>query len=131
MSKLIYTLFTKLNIDHFLSCNKSIPRRSNTDMHSEGQDSPLTNLLNTIEGKFKFRMEIQDTMINDAIKHSTRYKYYKHKKNESEKANAVTELEEQNVSCVRSGQGKGYMRLGTPEVNVPRHSRKMLFQESK
>ncbi|GJT69182.1 hypothetical protein Tco_1028468 [Tanacetum coccineum] len=36
LSKLLYTCFTKIIIDHFLSCNKSIPRRSDSEMHSEG-----------------------------------------------------------------------------------------------
>nr|GFA31524.1 hypothetical protein [Tanacetum cinerariifolium] len=49
MSKLIYTRFTKLIIDHFLSCNRSIPRRSDAELHSEGQDSPLTKLINTVD----------------------------------------------------------------------------------
>ncbi|GJY21070.1 hypothetical protein Tco_0393636 [Tanacetum coccineum] len=49
MSKLIYTRFTKLIIDHFLSCNKSITRRSDAEMHSEGQDLPITKLINTKE----------------------------------------------------------------------------------
>ncbi|GJX61304.1 hypothetical protein Tco_0294204 [Tanacetum coccineum] len=35
MSKLMYTRFTKLIINHFLSCTKSIPCRSDSQMHSE------------------------------------------------------------------------------------------------
>ncbi|GKC09788.1 hypothetical protein Tco_1001398, partial [Tanacetum coccineum] len=75
----------------------SIPQRSNVDMHSEGQDSPLTKMINTVEG----------------------YKYYKHKKNERKKDEAAEEPEEQHVSPIRSGKGKGYMRSGNHEVNVP------------
>nr|GFA61384.1 hypothetical protein [Tanacetum cinerariifolium] len=131
MSKLIYTHFTKLIINHFLFCNKSIPRRLDADMHSKGQDSPLTKLMNTVEGKFKFRMEIPDTMINDAIKQSAGYKYYKYKKNESEKAKAAEEPKEQHVFPIRGGRGKWYMRSGNQEVNVPSCSIKMLFQEIK
>ncbi|GKD17725.1 hypothetical protein Tco_1206883 [Tanacetum coccineum] len=56
--------------------------------------------------KFKFRMEIPDTMINDAIKQSAGYRYYKYKKNESEKAEAAEEPEEHHVSPVRSGKEK-------------------------
>ncbi|GJU45984.1 hypothetical protein Tco_1203250 [Tanacetum coccineum] len=97
MSKLMYTRFTKLIIDHFLSCNKSIPRRSNSNMHSEGQDLPLTKLTNTVKG----------------------YKYYRAKKAESEKAKAAKEPEEQHVSPMKSGRGEDYMRLGDQEVNVP------------
>ncbi|GKD98183.1 hypothetical protein Tco_1382080 [Tanacetum coccineum] len=51
MSKLIYTRFTKLIVDHFLSCNKSIPQRSDAEMHNEGQNSPLTKLINTVDCK--------------------------------------------------------------------------------
>ncbi|GKD36508.1 hypothetical protein Tco_1252017 [Tanacetum coccineum] len=118
MSKMMYTRFTKLIIDHFLSCNKSIPCRSDSNMHNEGQDSPLTKLTNTVKGTYKFRMEIPDTMINDAFKHSTGYKYYKATKAESEKAKVVDDPKEQHVSPVRSGKGKGYMRLGDQEANV-------------
>ncbi|GJT26892.1 hypothetical protein Tco_0907167 [Tanacetum coccineum] len=69
----------------------SIPRRSDAELHSEGQDLPLTKLINTVDGNFKFGIEIPDTMINDAIKQSTGYKYYKLKKDESEKGNAEEE----------------------------------------
>nr|GEU54631.1 hypothetical protein [Tanacetum cinerariifolium] len=75
MFKLLYNRFTKLIIDYFLSCNKNIPRRSDSELHSEGDDSPFTKLLNTVK--------------------------------------------EQNESPVKSGIGKGYMRLGDYEANVP------------
>ncbi|GKE29737.1 hypothetical protein Tco_1445121 [Tanacetum coccineum] len=119
MSKLLYTRFTKLIIDHFLSCNKNVPRRSDSEMHSEGQDSHLTKLINTVKGTYKFGMKIPDTMINDAFKKSARYKYYKAKKTESEKAKSAEEPEEQHVSPVKSRQGKGYMRSGDQEENFP------------
>ncbi|GKE92326.1 hypothetical protein Tco_1573421, partial [Tanacetum coccineum] len=93
-------------------------------MHSEGDDSPITKLSNTIKGTYKFGMEIPDTMINDAFKKSAGYKYYKAKKVESEKAKAAEEPEEQNVSPVRSGKGKGYMRSGDNEANVPKMFKK-------
>ncbi|GJZ54324.1 hypothetical protein Tco_0609209, partial [Tanacetum coccineum] len=115
MSKLLYTRFTKLIIDHFLSCNKNVPRRSDFEMHSEGQDLHLTKLINTIKGTYKFGMNIPDTMINDAFKKSARYKYYKAKKAESEKAKSAEEPEEQHVSPVKSRQGKGYMHSDTDE----------------
>nr|GFA09741.1 hypothetical protein [Tanacetum cinerariifolium] len=102
MSKLIYTRFTKLIIDHFLSCNKSISRRSNAEMHSEGQDSSITKLINTVDSKYKFSMDISESMITDAIKQSAGYKLYKHKKEESEKGKAAEEPEEQQVSHVKS-----------------------------
>ncbi|GKC15238.1 hypothetical protein Tco_1012020, partial [Tanacetum coccineum] len=116
MSKLIYTRFTTLIIDHFLSCNKSIPRRSDAKMHSEGQDSPFTKLINNVDGKFKFRIEIPETMITNAIN--------KHKKDESEKGKAAKEPEKQHVSPVRSGRGKGYMCSANQVVNVPCKPRK-------
>ncbi|GJX15552.1 hypothetical protein Tco_0216384 [Tanacetum coccineum] len=119
MSKLLYTRFTKLIINHFLSCNNNIPRRSDFKMHSEGDDSPLTKLSNTVDGKFKFGMEIPNIMINDAFKKSAGYKYYKAKKVESKKAKATKEPEEQHVSPVRRGLGKGYMRSRDQEANVP------------
>ncbi|GJR76161.1 hypothetical protein Tco_0088526 [Tanacetum coccineum] len=119
MSKLLYTRFTKLIIDHFLSCNNNIPRISYSKMHSKGDDSPLTKLSNTVDGKFKFGMEIPNIMINDTFKKSARYKYYKAKKVESNKAKSTEEPEEQHVSPVRRGLDKGYMRSGNQEANVP------------
>nr|GEU30948.1 zinc finger, CCHC-type [Tanacetum cinerariifolium] len=57
-------------------------------------------------------MEIPNTMINDAIKQSIGYKYYKHKKNESEKAKAAAEPEK---TCLKSEVVKenGKCALGT------------------
>ncbi|GJR57008.1 hypothetical protein Tco_1499170, partial [Tanacetum coccineum] len=124
MSKLLYTHFIKLIIDYFLSCNKNIPRRSDSEMHNEGDDSPITKLPNTVKGTYMFRMEIPNTMINDAFKKSARYKYYKVKKAESEKEKAAEEPEVQNKSPVISGRGKGYMRLGDYEANVPKMFKK-------
>ncbi|GJZ83847.1 hypothetical protein Tco_0649020 [Tanacetum coccineum] len=111
MSKLFYTHFTKLIIDYFLLCNKNISCRSNFELHSEGDDLPITKLPNTVEGKFKFGMEIPDTMIDDAFKKTAGYKYYKAKKVESEKARLLRnqksrmcfplEVEEEKVICVQ------------------------------
>ncbi|GJV96277.1 hypothetical protein Tco_1547854 [Tanacetum coccineum] len=120
MSKLFYTRFTKLIIDYFLSCNKNIPCRSNSKMHSEGDDLPITKLSNNVDGKFKFGLEIPDTMIDDAFKKTAGYKYYKAKKVESKKAKAAKEPEEQNVPPVKSRRGKGYMCSGENETNVPK-----------
>ncbi|GJX61469.1 hypothetical protein Tco_0294369 [Tanacetum coccineum] len=75
MSKLLYTRFTKLIIDHFLSSN-----RLDSEMHSESDDSPITKLMNTIKGTYMFGMEIPDTMIDDTFKKSAGYRYYKSKK---------------------------------------------------
>nr|GEU90699.1 retrotransposon protein, putative, Ty1-copia subclass [Tanacetum cinerariifolium] len=52
-------------------------------MHSEEHDSFLSKLINTIDGEFKFVMEIPDPMINDAIKQSAGYKVYQSKKKNS------------------------------------------------
>ncbi|GJX80580.1 hypothetical protein Tco_0328729 [Tanacetum coccineum] len=64
-------------------------------------------------------MEIPGIMINDAIKKSTGYKYYKQKRNESAKGKAAEEPKEQHVSLVKSKRGKGYMRSGDQEANFP------------
>ncbi|GJT63568.1 hypothetical protein Tco_1015048 [Tanacetum coccineum] len=68
------------------------------DMHSEEHDLLLSKLINTIDGEFKFGIEIPDTMINDAIKEPAGYKYYKIKKDQSKEDNAEKEPEEQNVN---------------------------------
>nr|GFB90660.1 hypothetical protein [Tanacetum cinerariifolium] len=107
MSKIMYTRFTKLIIDHVLSCNKSIHRRSDSDMHNDGQDLPLTKLTNTVKGTYIFEIEIPDKMIDDAFKKSTGYKYYKAMKAESKKSKTGKEPEEQHVSLVISGKEKG------------------------
>nr|GEU53024.1 hypothetical protein [Tanacetum cinerariifolium] len=88
-------------------------------MHSKGDDSPITKLSNTVKGTYKFRMEIPDTMIRDAFKQSTGYKYYKAKKVESKKSKDAKEPKEQNESPVKSGRGKGYMCYRDQEENVP------------
>nr|GEU75265.1 hypothetical protein [Tanacetum cinerariifolium] len=62
MSKLLYTRFTKLIIDYFLSCNKNIPRESDSELHSKGDDSPITKLSNTV----KDTSEESDNEIDDA-----------------------------------------------------------------
>ncbi|GJZ01475.1 hypothetical protein Tco_0519436 [Tanacetum coccineum] len=87
-------------------------------MHSEGHDSPLSKLINIVNGELKFGLEILDSIINDAIKQSAGYKYYKTKKDQSGKDNDQDTREEQNVSTVRRGRGKGYMCSYNQEVNV-------------
>ncbi|GJU26495.1 hypothetical protein Tco_1165116 [Tanacetum coccineum] len=47
MSKLLYTRFTKLIIDYLLSLKKSIPRRSDSKLHSSQDDHTITKLLST------------------------------------------------------------------------------------
>ncbi|GJR41365.1 hypothetical protein Tco_1217049 [Tanacetum coccineum] len=111
MSKLLYTRFTKLIINDFLSNNKSIPRSSSSKLHSSQDDQPIIKLSNTIKGDYKFGIEIPDTMISDAIKKLAGYKFYMAKKVESENAKTVDEPEEQHVSPVKSGRGKGFMCL--------------------
>ncbi|GJT08559.1 RNA-directed DNA polymerase, eukaryota [Tanacetum coccineum] len=68
MSKLLYTRFTKLIIDYILSHDKSIPRRSDSKLHSSQDDHPITKLLNITNGDYKFGMEDPDAMISDVIK---------------------------------------------------------------
>ncbi|GJU77379.1 retrovirus-related pol polyprotein from transposon TNT 1-94 [Tanacetum coccineum] len=80
MSKLLYTRFTKLIIDYILSHNKSIAHRSDSKLHSSQDDQPITKLLSTTNGDYKFGMEVPDAMINDAIKKKAGYKYYMAKK---------------------------------------------------
>ncbi|GJW42530.1 hypothetical protein Tco_0071329 [Tanacetum coccineum] len=124
MSKLLYTRFTKLIIDYLLSINKSIPCRSNSKLHSLQDDHPISKLLNTTNGDYKFGMEVPKDMINDAIKKKVGYKYYMAKKNESEKAKIVEESEEQHVSPIKSGRGKGFMCYGDQVANVPNKLKK-------
>ncbi|GKD83424.1 hypothetical protein Tco_1350263, partial [Tanacetum coccineum] len=112
MSKLLYTRFTKLIINHFLSCNNSIPRRSNSELHSAQDDQPITKLSNTVKGDYKFGMEILDTMINDEIKKLAGYNYHIAKKKKSAKDKIVDEPEEQRVSPVKNERGKGFMCYG-------------------
>ncbi|GJW82426.1 hypothetical protein Tco_0146401 [Tanacetum coccineum] len=106
MSKLLYTRFTTLIIDNLFSHNKSIPRISDSKLHSSQDDHPITKLLSTTNGDYKFRMEVPDVMISDAIKKKAQYMYYMAKKVESKKAKIVDEPEEQHVSPVKSGRGK-------------------------
>ncbi|GJW81655.1 hypothetical protein Tco_0145630 [Tanacetum coccineum] len=127
MSKLLYTYFTKLIINYFLSNNKGIPRRSSSKLHSSQDDQPLTKLSNTVKGDYKFGMEIPNTIISDAIKKLTRYKFYMANKVESENAKVVDEPEEQHVSLVKSGRGKGFMCYGNQVANVPTSLKKVVF----
>nr|GEU51694.1 hypothetical protein [Tanacetum cinerariifolium] len=106
MSKLLYTCFTKLIIEYLLSLNKSIPRRSNSKLHSSHDDHLITKLLNTTNGDYKFGMEVPDAMISDAITKRAGYKYYMAKKVESEKAKIIDKPEEQHVSSNKYGRGK-------------------------
>ncbi|GJU67683.1 hypothetical protein Tco_1253942 [Tanacetum coccineum] len=66
-----------------------------------------------------FGMEVPDAMISDAIKKKAGYTYYMAKKVESEKAKIIDEPEEQHVSLVKSGRGKGFMCYGDQVENVP------------
>ncbi|GJW39346.1 hypothetical protein Tco_0065191 [Tanacetum coccineum] len=89
MSKLLYTRFTKLIIDYLLSLNKIIPRRSDSKLHSSQDDHPITKLLNTTNGDYKFGMEVPDAMISDAIKKKAGYQYYMAKKVEKNVPNKL------------------------------------------
>ncbi|GJS15225.1 hypothetical protein Tco_0409697 [Tanacetum coccineum] len=57
-------------------------------------------------------------MISDAIKKKAGYKYYMAKKVESEKAKIIDEPEEQHISPIKSGRGKGFMCYGDQVANV-------------
>ncbi|GKG06082.1 hypothetical protein Tco_0326168 [Tanacetum coccineum] len=124
MSKLLYTRFTKLIIDYLLSLNKSIPRISDSKLHSLQDDHPITKLLNTTNSDYKFGMEVPDAMISDAIKKKARNKYYMAKKVESGKAKIVDKPEEQHVSPIKSERGKGFMCYGDQVANVPNKLKK-------
>ncbi|GJZ29748.1 hypothetical protein Tco_0574395 [Tanacetum coccineum] len=115
MSKLLYTRFTKLIIDYLLSLNKSIPRISDSKLHSLQDDHPITKLLNTTNGDYKFGMEVSDAMINDAIKKNIGYKYYMATKVEK-KAKIVDKPEEQHVSPIKVEKEK---KLKGPAVEDP------------
>ncbi|GKC82037.1 hypothetical protein Tco_1137754 [Tanacetum coccineum] len=124
MSKLLYTRFTKLIINYILSHNKSIPRISDSKLHSLQDDQPITKMLSKTNGEYKFGMEVPDAMINDAIKKKPGYTYYMAKKVESEKAKIVDEPEEQHVSPVKSERGKGFMCYDDQVSNVPNKLKK-------
>ncbi|GKC59933.1 hypothetical protein Tco_1087531 [Tanacetum coccineum] len=124
MSKLLYTRFTKLIIDYLLLLNISISRRSDSKLHSSQDDHPITKLLNTTNGDYKFGMEVPDAMISDAIKKKAGYKYYMAKKVESEKTKIVEEPEEQHISPFKSRRGKGFMCYGDQVANVPNKLKK-------
>ncbi|GJS85000.1 hypothetical protein Tco_0751541 [Tanacetum coccineum] len=61
---------------------------------------------------------------NDAIKKKAGYKYYMAKKVESKKAKIVDKPEEQHVSPVKSGRGKGFNCYGDQVANVPNKLKK-------
>ncbi|GJW53726.1 hypothetical protein Tco_0097811 [Tanacetum coccineum] len=82
----------------------------------------IPTFINTVDGKFKFEIEIPN--INDAIKQSAGYKYYQIKKDESEQGNVKEEPEEKHVSPVRRGKGKGHMCISNREVNVSNKPKK-------
>nr|GFA14428.1 hypothetical protein [Tanacetum cinerariifolium] len=124
MSKLLYTRFTKLIIDYILSHNKSIPRRSDSKLHSSQDNHHITKLVNTTNGDYKFGMEVPDAMISDAIKKKAGYKFYMAKKVDNEKAKIVDKLKEQHVSLIKSGKGKGFVCYGDQVVNVPNKFKK-------
>ncbi|GJZ56260.1 hypothetical protein Tco_0611453 [Tanacetum coccineum] len=124
MSKLLYTHITKLIIDYLLSLNKSIPYRSDSNLHSLQDDHPITKFLSTTNDDYKFGMKVPNAMISDAIKKKAGYMYYMAKKVESKKAKRVDKLEEQHVSPIKSGRGKGFMCYGDQVANVPNKNKK-------
>ncbi|GJU12789.1 hypothetical protein Tco_1135185 [Tanacetum coccineum] len=131
MSKMLYTRFTKLIIDYILSHNKSIPRISDSKLHSSQGDQPITKVLSTTNGEYKFGMEVPDAMISDSIKKKVGYTFYMAKKVESEKAKIVDEPEEQHVSLVKSGRGKEAVVGGLANsisIHEPRSQRRRRSQ---
>ncbi|GJX71563.1 hypothetical protein Tco_0308734 [Tanacetum coccineum] len=74
--KILYPRYTKLIIDHFLSENNDIAKRSYVDLQSEEQDELMHKLKVAVKGEIKCRMKITDVMINDDIKKSLEYKSY-------------------------------------------------------
>ncbi|GKG16069.1 hypothetical protein Tco_0358392, partial [Tanacetum coccineum] len=95
MFKLLYTRFTKIIIDYLLSLNKSIPRISDSKLHSSQDDYPITKLLRRTNGDYNFGMEVPDALIK-----------------------------EQHISPIKSGRGKGFMYYGDQVANVPNKLKK-------
>ncbi|GJS03805.1 hypothetical protein Tco_0320313 [Tanacetum coccineum] len=93
-------------------------------LNNSQDDHPITKLLSTTKGEYKFGMEVPDAMISDVIKKKVGHKYYMAKKVESEKAKIVDELEEQHISPIKSGRGKGFICYGDQVVNVPNKLKK-------
>ncbi|GKA81373.1 hypothetical protein Tco_0788065 [Tanacetum coccineum] len=82
--------------------------------------SPQAFQCSQVKDDYNFGMEIPDSMISNAIKKSTGYNYYMAKKKESTKDKIIDEPEEQHVSPIKSGRGKGSMCYGDQAVNVPK-----------
>nr|GEX48326.1 hypothetical protein [Tanacetum cinerariifolium] len=61
----------------------------NSKLHSSQDDHPITKLLSTTKGEYKFGMEVPDAMISDAIKKKAWYKYYMAKKVETNVPNKL------------------------------------------
>ncbi|GJZ88047.1 hypothetical protein Tco_0659829 [Tanacetum coccineum] len=78
------------------------------------------------ECDYKFGMEVPDAMNNDAIKKKAGYTYYMAKKVESKKAKNFDEPEDQHVSPVKNGRGKGFMCYGDQVANVPNKLKKVV-----
>nr|GEW69698.1 hypothetical protein [Tanacetum cinerariifolium] len=58
-------------------------------LHSSQDDQPITNLLSTTNGDYKFGLEVLDVMISDAIKKKLGYMYYMAKKVEMNAPNKL------------------------------------------
>nr|GEU93699.1 retrovirus-related Pol polyprotein from transposon TNT 1-94 [Tanacetum cinerariifolium] len=98
--------------------------QSDSKLHSSQDDQPITKLLSTTNGEYKFGMEVLDEMISDEIKKKAWYTYYMEKKVESEKAKIVDEPEEQHVSPVKIRRVSGFMCFGDQVANVPNKLKK-------
>nr|GFA27737.1 hypothetical protein [Tanacetum cinerariifolium] len=67
----------------------SVPRRSDSKLHSLQDNHPITKLLSTTNVEYKFGMEVPDAMINDAIKKKAGYTYYMDKNVENTASDAT------------------------------------------
>ncbi|GJU91538.1 hypothetical protein Tco_1303961 [Tanacetum coccineum] len=116
-TKLPYPCFTKLIIDHLLSINKSLASRSDAFMHSEEQDSLFSKLINSTDGVLKFGKDLPDSMINDAIKQSTRNIVYKLRRSKVRKTLITSGNLEVNASS-------------KPKNVVPRRKRTITYADN-
>ncbi|GKC31713.1 hypothetical protein Tco_1039007 [Tanacetum coccineum] len=76
VEKLPHARFTKLIINHLLSHNNNLNKRSDAELHSESQDGKFKQLKLAKKGIKQYGMQIPKTMLNDAIKEMDEYKEY-------------------------------------------------------
>ncbi|GJR79330.1 hypothetical protein Tco_0150115 [Tanacetum coccineum] len=73
-----YPRFTKVIINHFMSQDKSIPRRNNVDWHMANDDPIITTMRFILQHEVvqKYGAILPDTLTNQAMKESKAYKTY-------------------------------------------------------